>query len=218
MKKEEPSRVIPWTYVTLVLLAVAFAGFFGQQTLSGATVYQDYGYGGYGGYGGSYGLGDFLGYGGYSIAALYSQYHVFIDAILFLLIFLGLGKAFLLEHFKKGGTALYIAVGLALTLGLLLWEERTGFSIIYNLGPISIIALLVALYVWIKQATKSHLWATGLTLALLLLLINMFQEFSDFFFFMQPVFETFRQNGALLFWGGIALVIIIFFVRLTRRP
>jgi len=209
---KEVSR-IPWGSVTLVLLAIATVGYFTQPGISGALVYRDYGYGGYGGgYGGG---GSFFGYGGLSITAFYEQYQIYIDSIIFLLIFLSVGKALFLSHFGSGGKTLYVAIGLALTLGLLLWEEQTGFSIIYNLGPIGVIALLLILfggvYFAVLRITESHIKALLVTVFIGYLVHRIFPELIGylpdlFFSLFKPLSSGEDLFGRILF---IAFIIVI---------
>ncbi len=211
---------IPWISVTLVLLAIATVGFFAQPDsgVTGALVYRDYGYGGYGG-----GFSGPAFFGDMSITAFYDQYHIYIDAIIFLLIFLSVGKALLLSHFGSGGKALYIAVGLALTLGLLLWEEQNNFSIIYQLGPVGVIALLLILfggvYFGVLRVTDgSHFKAILVTLFIGYLVHRLFPDLISYlpdlvYSFFSPLASTDDFFGRVFFVGLIALLIWLFIKR-----
>lgn len=224
-RKEVQHSHIPWISVTLVLLAIASVGYFTQPGLSGALVYRDYGYGG--GFGGGSG-GSFFGTGQLSIIEFYEQYHIYIDAMLFLIIFLSIGKAVFLRHFGSGGKALYVAVGLALTLALLLWEERTGTSILYEAGLISVFVILLAMiigtYVGVHKVTGSHPWAI---LSLFGLGIILYATFPDLFDFLSPRFDTVLEkiSRALetdwgrfgLFLAGGVIVILIILGRKTYK-
>lgn len=188
MQKEVHS--IPWISVTLLLLAIATVGFSLQPDfgVTGALVYRDYGYGGYGG--GYYGGGGFFGYGGLSITEFYQAYAVYIDAIIFLLLFFGVGKAVFLNHFKSGGKAVYIAVGLALTLGLMMWEERMNRSLIAELGPwglaILVIVVLAGCYIAALHLSerftgkKKHWLAILLTIVFVIALGALFPDTAQF--------------------------------------
>ncbi len=184
---------IPWISVTLVLLAIATVGFFSSSDfgVTGALVYRDYSYGG-GSYGGSYGGG---GYGGtfsygLTITEFYQAYAIYIDAVIFLLIFLGVGKSVFLTHFGSGGKAVYVAVGLALTLGLMMWEERENRSIISQLGPwglaILVIVVLAGCYIAALNLSerftgrRKHWIALVLTLAFVLALGAFFPDTAQF--------------------------------------
>ena len=174
---------IQWISVTLILLAIATVGFYLQPDfgVTGALVYRDYSYGGYGG---GLNSGDLFGYGGLSVTAFYEQYQLYIDSIIFLLIFLSVGKALFLNHFGSGGKTLYVAIGLALTLGVLLWEEQTGFSIIYNLGPVGVIALLLILfggvYFAVLRITESHVKAFLVTIFIGFLVDRVFPDLKKY--------------------------------------
>lgn len=217
MQKEVHS--LPWISVTLVLLAIATVGFYLQPDfgVTGALVYRDYGYGGFGGGGSGGGVssGDLFGYGGLTVTAFYQQYQIYIDAIIFLLIFLSVGKALFLKHFGSGGKTLYVAVGLALTLGLLLWEEQTGFSIIYNLGPVGVIALLLilfgAVYFSVHRITLSHFKALLVTIFIGYLVTRVFPDLLSYLpevlsSLLGPISTREDLLGRILF---ISLIVII---------
>ena len=53
-----------------------------------------------------------------------------------------LAKKALPEKFKED-KALYIVIGIALTIGIMVYERRAGYSLIINSGWLSLIALLV---------------------------------------------------------------------------
>ena len=82
--QKEVSR-IPWISIALVFIAIVTVGIFMQPSFdpTGALVYRDYSYGG--GYGGGY--GGFYGGGQLSITNFYEEFHVYIDSIIFLIIF-----------------------------------------------------------------------------------------------------------------------------------
>ena len=192
---------LPWISVTLVLIAVALVGFFFQPSdgISGALVYRDYGYGGYGGSSGYYGGSSFFGYG-MDVTSFYEQYHVWIDAIIFLAIFLSIGKAVFMSHFNTGGKALYIAVGVALTIGLMIWEEQRNFFIIYKLGPVGMfvfaLALTVGTYLAMEKATGKKTWGT---IGVVLLWFLLYGLFSDF---LGPIWYTIGDLFAPFATGG----------------
>ena len=67
----------------------------------------------------------------FDMAGIYEQYGSFIDFTIYLIVFISiakmtLGKTF---HEKGGGTALSVAVGVALAVGLSVWARTAGFSI-----------------------------------------------------------------------------------------
>ena len=134
--------------LVLVFLALALAGNYNGVT--GAVVYRDSGFGGYGGYGGS----SFL--GGYTFSDFYYQYAPFIDALLFLIIFLSLGQTVFSSHFKKSGQSLYIGVGLMLSFALLLWEEQNNFYILEEFGMFALILLGLLILVVAFRAISAH--------------------------------------------------------------
>jgi len=140
---EERMKVEIW-HVVAVLVLVFLAGQI-NGGISGAVRYIDYGYGG-GGYGyGGYGGGGFFGFGEFRWEELYYTYGNFIDAVLFLIIFLGVGKSVLTKHFGEGGNAVYIGVGIFSALALLIYEERTGTYLLLSFGPL--VAVLIILLI-----------------------------------------------------------------------
>lgn len=81
------------------------------------------------------------------IPTFYSQYSTIIDMGIFLLIFLGLAQVTLGKRFgdSRGAKAITVGVGIALSLALVLMEEKMGFSIA-QFGPYAaaIFVILVA--------------------------------------------------------------------------
>ncbi len=129
-------------YLVLGLVIIAAVLIAQHGDVSGALIYQDYQYGYSGGYSG-YG-----GFGGFQFGEIYSRYGYLIDAALFLLIFLGVGKGIFQEHFKSGGTAVYTGIGLFLAFALLLWEERTGVFLLERFGGFVVLLFVLVLVVW----------------------------------------------------------------------
>lgn len=86
------------------------------------------------------------------LVSFYYDYAQWIDFLLFLLIFLGLGKEVFKKQFKEGGKALYIGLGIFLALALVLWEVRTGTVLLELFGPIVLLFLaLLVIFVMYKQ-------------------------------------------------------------------
>ena len=160
MKRGGSTLSIRFHHVFLVLLAVALAGFVSQGQLNGAYIFQNSGYS-YGGYGSGGGF-----FSTFRFTDFYLQYGPLIDAFLFLIIFLSVGKSVLQDHFKKGGSSLYMGVGITLALGLLLWEEYTGFLILQELGPYAglllALVVLVMVYRFMVQAGTGGAFAAAI--------------------------------------------------------
>lgn len=77
------------------------------------------------------------------LEVVYAKFAPVIDAMIYLIIFLGLAQVTLGKHFeyKKGGRAVVIGVGVILAVGLSLFGVKAGFSIA-SFGPIAAIILL----------------------------------------------------------------------------
>ena len=134
----------------LVLLADA-----DRDALTGAVVYRDSYYGGSG-----------FGLWGFSFSDIYYTYGYVVDAVIFLLIFLGVGKAVFKKHFGEGGTAVYVGLGLLLAFALLLWEERSGIYLLESFGRFAMVFLFlllaVGIFSWMKGAGATTPWALAL--------------------------------------------------------
>jgi hypothetical protein len=77
------------------------------------------------------------------ISSLYNQYSLIIDAIIAFLIFFGIAKVTLGKRFEgRGGKAIIIGVGLALSTGFLLMERNLNFSI-RSFGPLAVAIILI---------------------------------------------------------------------------
>jgi len=170
-------------HIFFVLIFVALAGMIKYNEITGQAYYRDYG-----GYGYGLGLFDF---GFINLSDLYYQYGSLIDAVIFLLIFLGLGQSVLGEKFKgAGGKALYIGLGLFLTFALILFEEQTGFNLLYSFGPIVLFLFVAVIFVFGYKLLKEHagvgfipaMAIMYLVLWLLLIKTNAGRRLTDWFF------------------------------------
>lgn len=95
---------------------------------------------------------------------IYYDYAQWFDFFLFLAIFVGLGKVVFEKHFKEGGKAIYIGLGVFLALALVLWEVRSGVVLLELFGPLALVFMLVLfLFIFYKYLSK-HISAGGLTI------------------------------------------------------
>ncbi len=146
MKKKE--RVIEFWHIVVVILAILLFLLL-KTSMTGKAWYRDYGssFGGFGGF-------DFFGFQFFNFTDLYASYGYIIDAVIFLLIFLGLAQSVFKERFKES-RGLYVGMGLFLAFALLMWEERTGISILSLFGPavfaIFIVILIVVVVKWLSH-------------------------------------------------------------------
>ena len=77
------------------------------------------------------------------IGSLYNQYSLIIDAIIAFLIFFGVAKVTLGKRFEgRGGNAIIVGVGLALSTGFLLMEKNLNFSL-RSFGPLAVTVILI---------------------------------------------------------------------------
>ncbi|HYD03843.1 MAG TPA: hypothetical protein VEC16_06125, partial [Alphaproteobacteria bacterium] len=81
-----------------------------------------------------------------NIAAFYLRYYAFIDAIIYLILFLGVAQIAFLKIYKdskREGKAIAVAIALCLTISMVVLEMNTGFY----LGQLQPIALIVFLLI-----------------------------------------------------------------------
>ena len=148
MKKKE--RVIEFWHIVVVILAILLFLLL-KTSMTGKAWYRDYGssFGGFGGF-------DFFGLSFFSFTDLYAGYGYIIDAVIFLMIFLGLAQSVFKERFKES-RGLYVGMGLFLAFALLMWEERMGISILSLFGPavfaIFVLLLILVVYKWVRHET-----------------------------------------------------------------
>ena len=77
------------------------------------------------------------------IASTYQQNYLFIDFVIYMLIFVGLSKFVFSKRFSgNGGKAILVGVGLILSLSMSVFSYTTGFSI-GSFGPIAAIILML---------------------------------------------------------------------------
>lgn len=119
-------------------------------------------------FGSRFGSGD-------QIVGWYENNSGWFDFFIFLIIFLGLGRAVFGEHFKgAGGQGVYIGIGLFLAFSLLIWEQKSGFSLIGNFGiwALLIFIIIIIFYVFklIFNVTGSGLLTLSITYIVVYLL------------------------------------------------
>lgn len=100
----------------------------------------------------SYGYSSFA---NFDFDALYDQYHLFIDAIIFGFIFFGVGS--LVFGGKAGFTPLYIGLGLFMTGSLLLFEARNTVRLLDIAGPWAVTVFVLILVMLIYRIVHDYL-------------------------------------------------------------
>lgn len=115
-----------------LLLLSLFSLLLASSVLASYQYYQSYYSGGF---------GDFSG--------LFENFWSFIqgneylvDSIVFLVIFLVLAKKVFYGSFSQD-KLLYVVIGIALTIGIMAYEKRAGYSFVINSGPLAIAALFL---------------------------------------------------------------------------
>jgi len=104
------------------------------SSVFGAYSYYDSSLGGFGGGDLSMMFNDFI--------DLITENEYLVDAVVFLIVFLILVKKALPAQYAED-KALYVVIAIALTIGIMVYERRTGVSLVINSGWLGLILLLV---------------------------------------------------------------------------
>lgn len=218
MKKKE--RSVEYWHIIVIALAILLFLLL-KSNITGGVWYRDYGGGGYG--------FDFFGFEFFSFTDMYQSYGYVIDAVIFLLIFLGLAQSVFKERFKAG-KGLYVGIGLFLSFALLLWEEQTGISLLQMFGPVVfgffIIVLAVVIARWLNHEFG---WSPLVSVALVYLVLYwvLFKTQNsrvilDWLVSIWPGFERFLVGGLLDILMFIAIGVIVFkvivFIKQKVKP
>jgi len=194
---------INYHHLLLVLLLIGLAGYVSSGTITGEAFYRDSGYG--------YGYGGFSPFGGFgfNFTELYAQYSSFIDAIIFLIVFLGIGKGIFKKHFKEGGTAAYTGIGLFLAFALLLWEERTGFYLLEQFGPLVALLFIIVVFMlafkWIQHSGLGIIPAFCLAYLVFYFFATSWKET----ILGRKIYDTFWNSPLWQYWADTLLLIAI---------
>ncbi len=101
------------------------------------------------------------------------------DFILALTFFTSLSYAVLARQFtrQRPAVAMSVVIGLGLTIGLIVWEQKTGFSVL-DLGPVAVGFALIVLAMVLHQAIRQigGFWAgAGIALGVSILIAQLLQ-------------------------------------------
>jgi hypothetical protein len=151
----------------------------------------------------------------FQLGDFYYQYQTWIDFFVFLLIFMGLGRSIFGQHYEKaGGAAVYTGVGIFLSLALVLWEERAGFSL-YNFFPLAFFVIIALFCFYIAQALRKASGSTVLGISLSYIVFwlfisgNLERLFEDYLYKL-----PFDIYGAMYFLFIISLIVFFYsFIR-----
>lgn len=90
---------------------------------------------------------------GFDIIKVYDSMPVFFDFTIYLILFIGLTQTVFHKHFEdnRGGKAVIIALGIALSIGMSFIANQYGFSL-KSFGPVAFIVLLVLVGIFIFKA------------------------------------------------------------------
>jgi len=168
-----------YTYISLVV--GLFVLYFLQGNFLGYQFKPFYGNAG----------GNIFSGGVYDILDLYYLIPNWIDFILFFVIFMGIGQYALGEdRFGAAGKSIYVVLGIMLSLGIVIWEQRSGFYFLEVVGPYSflILVLIFSLMAWKFTSDMSGSGALGTAVGFLV-----------FFIFFLGVVNNFGGAGYLLF-------------------
>lgn len=218
MKRKE--RSFEYWHIAVIVLAILLFLLL-TSSMTGGVWYRDYGGGGFG--------FDFFGFEFFNFTGLYQSYGYVIDAVIFLLIFLGLAQSVFRERFKES-RGLYVGVGLFLSFALLLWEEQTGISLLQAFGPMVfgffVIVLAVVVVRWLSHELGWSPFASGALVYLVLYWILFKTKNSrvilDWLVSIWPGFERFLVGGLLdilmLLAAGFVVFKVIAFLWSKVKP
>ncbi len=159
------------------------------------------------------GAGNFLDnifqpFAGINLSETYNKAPNFIDALFYFLFFIGVVQFALSGYFKgRGGTAVIIAFGATLAIGLAIWTSKIGFRLGDRIGPIAGAIFAILFFVMMVRLFKGEgAWGPAFWIAYLLGFV-----FINFLF--PEVFTIFSQTK----YGSIAIAIanLLFFISLV---
>tara|TARA_Y100000310_G_scaffold345485_1_gene465536 strand:- start:4663 stop:6282 length:1620 start_codon:yes stop_codon:yes gene_type:complete len=104
-----------------------------------------------------------FGYGFSDIVSMYYAYPGWFDFFIFLIMFVSIGKAVFGGKFEgKPAQGLAVSMGVALSLGLVLWEYRTGIFILEHSAIVvfflASIGMIFGIYKWLKKMGVKSDW------------------------------------------------------------
>tara|TARA_Y100000034_G_C6861373_1_gene392065 strand:+ start:362 stop:1498 length:1137 start_codon:yes stop_codon:yes gene_type:complete len=151
---------------------------------------------------------------GINLAAFYAQNNLWIDAVIYFIIFIGVAAVTIGKKFQdSGGKAIVIGIGLALSFGITYFTWEIGFSLI-QLGPWALILFMIliayTIFSTIKYMGEDSLVAIAIAYILVWLMLN---------FVLKEVMETYL--GELVGWGwlifAVSLIyVLVHFVKMLR--
>jgi len=112
----------------------------------------------------------------FDIASLYQSYGFVIDCMLYFLLLVGAAQAGLSKMFEgRGGKAIIIGVGLALSISICYWEAQSGFRLA-NLWPLALIIVFVTFGIAFYNMLKGAPCSRGVGLLAFAFLFFFFQS------------------------------------------
>ena len=103
-------------------------------------------------------------FGNIGIGSFYLRYYSLVDAMVYLILFIGLAQFVFMKVFKNDAHAenpfkeaklVSVAVGLALTVGMVVMENRSGFNLGSALSPVAAIVILLVLALLLYNLFKA---------------------------------------------------------------
>ncbi len=148
---------------------------------------------------------------GTDVGKIYETYSLFIDAVLYLLLFLGLAQMVYVKAYgKKEGKLVAVAIGLALTFAMALMESNTGFRL-GSLMPIGAIVLMFVLFILLYNLFNGVFNDAGASFSLAFLIMYAF-----LMSMFKPLYDWLETNAPLLA-ALVQIAMIISFVVLIIK-
>ncbi|MDD5253741.1 MAG: hypothetical protein PHG05_01380 [Candidatus Nanoarchaeia archaeon] len=160
---------------------------------------------------------------GGDILDIYYDYANWIDFILFLMIFLGIGQLTLGQKFTGPSKIVFVAVGIVLALALLIWENKTQFYLLEEFGGIIFWILIILLIIYLIKKFSGSMG--GFKIAIPSIILLAYFILYGKILWIEYIFEGFATNyplnaifyspglyNILFFAHWISLFVLIWFI------
>lgn len=137
------------------------------------------------------------------IASAYQQHYLLIDFVIYVMIFVGLSRFVFAKKFPgRGGKAISIGIGVALSIGLSVFSYTSGFSLA-RFGPLAAIFLLI-LMAFMIVALIRQFGGNSATSGIVAFIVTYFITRAAF-----PEIYEWTQKTAFGAWINAALMVSI---------
>lgn len=148
--------------------------------------------------------------GDLDIDAAYEKYHLIIDGLIYFLFFISIAQVTIGKQFEgSAGKGVVVAVGLALTVSVFYWVQRTGFTLL-KIWPFAMFILVALIVVWLFRSLKGdQKIGSGIWTAIIVIFIAVYMFFPGIIITLQ---NNRFGNLALSALGIIFLIAVLMFL------